>query len=128
MQSNFFLLERCWWREENKRIAQYVFVFVATNNKKTYRFIVSSKLLMTHRILLQQLRRLINLITLQRRPGLCCLKPDIRSFQSPFTCKHVRRKGQRYNVTTKTKVKFRFQMGFYEERCQKISQKNKKKV
>lgn len=63
----------------NKKIALYCLSLFDKNNQKTCRFIAPSKLLMTHNTSLQQLRRLISLITLQLGSTPFCLKPGTGS-------------------------------------------------
>lgn len=57
-----------WWTKKKKQ-------------QKTSRFMASSKLLMTRRAVLQQLKWLINLIALQRWPAQRCQEPGTRSYR-----------------------------------------------
>lgn len=66
----FLSVERRGRGKVNKKIALYCLSLFDKNNQKTCRFIAPSKLLMTHNTSLQQLRRLISLITLQFGPPL----------------------------------------------------------
>lgn len=59
-----------------------MFVFGGQKKQqKTSRFMASSKLLMTRRAVLQQLKWLINLIALQRWPAQRCQEPGTRSYR-----------------------------------------------
>lgn len=57
-----------WWTKKKKQ-------------QKTSRFMASSKLLMSRRAVLQQLKWLINLIALQRWPAQRCQEPGTRSYR-----------------------------------------------
>lgn len=69
-------------KKREETIFLWMFVFGGQKKQqKTSRFMASSKLLMTRRAVLQQLKWLINLIALQRWPAQRCQEPGTRSYR-----------------------------------------------